>query len=61
MLYKNIVAIFVIRLALKHNIFIHYLKISIKVIGLDSEIKSKEKDTPSCKAMGSLLRCMMAK
>ena len=44
---NNIVAIYIIRLVLKHNLFIHYLKISIKFIGLDIEIKSKEKDAPS--------------
>jgi len=46
---KSIVAIYIIRLVLKHNLFIHYLKITIKFIGLDIEIKSKEKDAPSDK------------
>lgn len=40
---KSIVAIYIIRLVLKHNLFIHYLKITIKFIGLDIEIKSKKK------------------
>jgi hypothetical protein len=44
---KSIFAIYIIRLVLKHNLFIHYLKISIKFIGLDIEIKSKQKDAPS--------------
>jgi hypothetical protein len=46
---KSIVTIYIIRLVLKHNLFIHYLRISIKFIGLDIEIKSKEKDAPSDK------------
>lgn len=32
---------------LTHNLFIHHLKIKIKFIGLDIEIRSKEKSTPS--------------
>ena len=44
---KSFVVIYIIRLVLKHNLFIHYLKISIKFIGLDIEIKSKQKDAPS--------------
>ena len=43
---KSFVAIYIIRLVLKHNLFIHYLKISVKFIGLDIEIKSKQKDAP---------------
>ncbi|MGG7162814.1 hypothetical protein [Clostridium ihumii] len=46
---KGFFAIYIIRLVLKHNLFIHYLKISIKFIGLDIEIKSKEKSAPSFK------------
>ena len=46
---KSFVVIYIIRLVLKHNLFIHYLKISVKFIGLDIEIKSKQKDAPSCK------------
>ena len=41
--------IYVIRLVLKHNLFIHHLKIKIKFLGLDIEVKSKEKSAPSCK------------
>ncbi|WP_238902961.1 MULTISPECIES: hypothetical protein [unclassified Clostridium] len=44
---KSVVTVYVIRLILKHNLFVHYLKISIKFIGLDIEIKSKQKDAPS--------------
>lgn len=44
---KCIFAIHLVRLVLKNNLFIHYLKISIKFIGLDIEIKSKEKSAPS--------------
>ncbi|MEQ8156705.1 MAG: hypothetical protein ABRQ25_17825 [Clostridiaceae bacterium] len=39
--------IYIIRLVLKHNLFINHLKITVKFIGLDIEIKSKEKSTPS--------------
>ena len=31
----------------KSNVFFNYIHIKIKVIGLDIEIKSKEKSTPS--------------
>ena len=44
---KCISIIYVIRLILTHNLFIHYLKIKIKFLGLDIEIKSKEKSAPS--------------
>ena len=44
---KSFVVIYKIRLVLKHNLFVHYLKISVKFIGLDIEIKSKQKDAPS--------------
>jgi len=44
---QSFVAIYIIRLVLKHNLFIYYLKISFKFIGLDIEIKSKEKSAPS--------------
>ena len=46
---KCISAVYVIRLILSHNLFIHYLKIKIKFIGLDIEVKSKEKSAPSHK------------
>jgi hypothetical protein len=44
---KSFVIIYIIRLVLNHNLFIYYLKISVRFIGLDIEIKSKEKDAPS--------------
>ncbi|MBE6059301.1 MAG: hypothetical protein E7215_03885 [Clostridium sulfidigenes] len=44
---KCVSIIYVIKLVLKHNLFIHYLKIKIKFLGLDIEVKSKEKSTPS--------------
>ena len=46
---KCIAIIYVINLVLKHNLFIHHLKIKIKFLGLDIEVKSKEKSAPSCK------------
>ena len=36
-------------LALNSNIFFNYIRIKIKVIGLDIEIISKEKSAPSYK------------
>ena len=44
---KSFVVVYIIRLVLIHNLFVHYLKISVKLIGLDIEIKSKKKDAPS--------------
>ena len=44
---KCIATIYVIRLILNHNLFIHYIKIKIKFLGLDIEVKSKEKKHPS--------------
>jgi hypothetical protein len=41
--------IYVIKLILKHNLFIHHLKIKIKCLGIDIEVKSKEKSAPSHK------------
>ncbi|EOR28206.1 hypothetical protein A500_00285 [Clostridium sartagoforme AAU1] len=46
---KCISIIYVISLILKHNLFIHHLKIKIKFLGLDIEVKSKEKSAPSRK------------
>ena len=46
-LIKGISVIYVIRLILKHNLFIHHIKIKIKFLGLDIEVKSKEKSAPS--------------
>ena len=44
---KSCVSVYIVKLVLKHNLFVHYLKISVKFIGLDIEIKSKQKDAPS--------------
>ncbi|MBU5592317.1 hypothetical protein KQI89_11135 [Clostridium sp. MSJ-4] len=44
---KCISIVYVIKLVLKHNLFIHHLKIKIKFLGLDIEVKSKEKSAPS--------------
>ena len=44
---KSFVVRYINRLFLNLNLFIHYLKISVKFIGLDIEIKSKQKDAPS--------------
>lgn len=44
---KCISVVYVIRLILNHNLFIHHLKIKIKFLGLDIEVKSKEKSAPS--------------
>ena len=44
---KSCIVIYIIRLVLKHNLFVHYVKIPVKFIGLDIEIKSKQKDAPS--------------
>ncbi|GAA0778964.1 hypothetical protein GCM10008908_36710 [Clostridium subterminale] len=46
---KCMSVIYVIRLILKYNLFIHHLKIKIKFLGLDIKVKSKEKSAPSCK------------
>ena len=42
----NLLLIF-ISLTNKSNVFFNYIHIRIKVIGLDIEIKSKEKSAPS--------------
>ncbi|SFC40944.1 hypothetical protein [Clostridium uliginosum] len=44
---KCVAIVYVIKLVLKHNLFIHNLKIKIKFLGLDIEVKSKEKSAPS--------------
>ena len=38
-----------ISLNIKSNVFFNYIRIQIRVIGLDIEIKSKEKSAPSTK------------
>lgn len=45
----TIFLVIIISLTSKNNIFFNYILIKVKVIGLDTEIKSKEKSTPSGK------------
>ena len=40
---KCISIVYMIKLVLSHNLFIHHLKIKIKFLGLDIEVKSKKK------------------
>ncbi|KAJ52688.1 hypothetical protein BD780_001614 [Clostridium tetanomorphum] len=44
---KCVSIVYVIKLVLKHNLFVHHLKIKIKFLGIDIEVRSKEKSTPS--------------
>lgn len=44
---KCVVIVYIIQLILKHNLFICHLKIKVKLLGLDIEVKSKEKSAPS--------------
>lgn len=44
---KSFTTIYIIRLVLKHNLFIYQLKINIKLLGLNIEVKRKEKSAPS--------------
>lgn len=46
---KSFTTIYIIKIVLDHNLFIHHLKIKIKFLGLDLEVKSKEKSAPSIK------------
>lgn len=46
---KCISIVYVIKLVLKHNLFIPHLKIKSKLLGLDIEVKNKEKSAPSSK------------
>ncbi|WP_291571070.1 hypothetical protein [Clostridium sp. UBA4548] len=46
---KSIVVLYLIRMILKHNLFISTIKIKVRFLGLDIEIKSKEKKHPSSK------------
>lgn len=45
----GILILIVIRLHIKNNIFFECIKIKVKILGLDLEIKSKEKKHPSHK------------
>ena len=44
---KSIVAIYIIRLVLKHNLFIAKLIIKINFLGIHIEVDGKEKKHPS--------------
>ena len=44
---KSITALYIIRLVLKHNLFISKLIIKIRFLGIHIEIDSKEKKHPS--------------
>ena len=44
---KSIVALYIIKLVLKHNLFISKLIIKIKFLGIHIEIDGKEKKHPS--------------
>ncbi|WP_251859526.1 hypothetical protein [Clostridium sp. Marseille-Q2269] len=49
LLIKGTIVVYIIRLILKHNLFISTIKIKIRFLGLDIEVNSKEKKHPSCK------------
>ena len=44
---KSIVALYIIKLVLKHNLFISKVIIKIKFLGIHIEIDGKEKKHPS--------------
>jgi len=44
---KSIAVIYIVRLVLKHNLFVSNLIIEIKFLGIHIEINSKEKKHPS--------------
>ena len=44
---KGMFVTYIIRLVLKHNLYISILKVKIKFLGRDLEIKNKEKKHPS--------------
>ncbi len=46
---KSFVTIYIIKLVLKHNLFISKLIIKIKFLGVHIEVNGKEKSAPSCK------------
>jgi hypothetical protein len=46
---KCLSIVYVIKLIFKHNLFIYHLKVKIKFLGLDIEVKGKEKSAPSNK------------
>lgn len=42
---KSCFVVYILKITLKHNLYISSLKIKVKFLGLDIEIKNKEKDT----------------
>ena len=46
---KSFATIYIIRLVLKHNLFISKLIIKIKFLGIHIELNGKEKSAPSSK------------
>lgn len=46
---KSLVTIYIIKLVLKHNLFISQLIIKIKFLGIHLELNGKEKKHPSHK------------
>ena len=46
---KGLIAIYIIRLVLKHNLFVSKLIIKINFLGLHIELNGKEKKHPSDK------------
>lgn len=40
---KSSITIYIIKLVLQHNLFIHHLKIEIKLLGIDIEVNDNEK------------------
>lgn len=49
LLIKCIFITYIIKLVLKNNLFICTLKLKVKFLGIDLEIKNKEKKQPSTK------------
>jgi len=46
---KSLTVLYIVRLVLKHNLFVSNLIIEIKFLGIHIEINSKEKSAPSDK------------
>ncbi len=42
---KSVIVVYIINLILKHNLFISTIKIKVKFLGLDIEIKANKKST----------------
>ena len=54
LLIKCIFITYIIKLVLKNNLFICTLKLKVKFLGIDLEIKNKEKKQPSTKDQSAL-------